>query len=221
MDFPDVTHRAGRYAAFREQVLGLARHVGLDPGQAAARWEALFRREPGEGEKERLLLAGRRQEGGSGPGVAFRFPHRFSSLPLPDQSQDLACSFAVLEHVRSPEQCLAELRRVLRPGGWAAQTIVTRDHRSFSRIPGYTPISYRRHSEAEWADVNRDKFHQNRLAPWQWRDLFAAAGFEVLLFRVHSRHEPDAAELAALNPDFQGWSADERSQVDCTLVARR
>lgn len=206
LDWPDVTGRGADYAAARERTLSLAAAQGRDAGDAGRRWDSLFAERGG-----RLVL----------DGVPFLFPHDFSALPLPDASVDLACSFAVLEHVRDPAACVAELFRVLRPGGSAVQTIVTRDHRSFGKVDGYTPISYRRHSEAEWEGISGGKFYQNRLAPWQWRSLFAAGGFAELFYREHSRYAPDAAERACLHPDFAGWSEAEQRAVDCTLVARR
>lgn len=39
-------------------------------------------------------------------------------LPFHDDSFDLIVSYAVFEHVANPEHVAAELRRVLRPGGW-------------------------------------------------------------------------------------------------------
>jgi SAM-dependent methyltransferase len=39
------------------------------------------------------------------------------ALDLPDDSFDAAVCFETIEHLRSPEQGLAELRRVVRPGG--------------------------------------------------------------------------------------------------------
>jgi SAM-dependent methyltransferase len=39
-------------------------------------------------------------------------------LPLADASVDLIYSYAVLEHVEEPAQLVAEVARVLRPGGW-------------------------------------------------------------------------------------------------------
>lgn len=40
-----------------------------------------------------------------------------TSLPFPDDSFDVACSFKVLAHVREIHQALAEMTRVVRPGG--------------------------------------------------------------------------------------------------------
>lgn len=41
-----------------------------------------------------------------------------SKIPLPDNSVDLVMSWAVFEHISNPEEACAELRRVLKPGGW-------------------------------------------------------------------------------------------------------
>ena len=40
-----------------------------------------------------------------------------TALPFPDRSFDVACSFKVLAHVREIETALAEMVRVVRPGG--------------------------------------------------------------------------------------------------------
>jgi ubiquinone/menaquinone biosynthesis C-methylase UbiE len=40
-----------------------------------------------------------------------------TALPFPDASFDVACSFKVLAHVREIERALAEMTRVVRPGG--------------------------------------------------------------------------------------------------------
>ena len=41
------------------------------------------------------------------------------ALPFPDDSFDLVCTSAVLEHVRNLRAMVEETARVLRPGGWA------------------------------------------------------------------------------------------------------
>lgn len=40
------------------------------------------------------------------------------ALPVADNSIDIVVSWAVFEHIESPEHVTAELRRVLKPGGW-------------------------------------------------------------------------------------------------------
>ena len=40
------------------------------------------------------------------------------SIPLPDMSVDMVVSWAVFEHLTDPARAAAELRRILRPGGW-------------------------------------------------------------------------------------------------------
>lgn len=47
-------------------------------------------------------------------------------LPLADASFDLVICWDVVEHVQDPEQLLAELARVLRPGGRALLTVINR-----------------------------------------------------------------------------------------------
>ena len=206
MRWPDVTEILDNYQQARAAVLRMAPEFGCAPEEAAERWDALFTARDG-----RTLLDARR--------VELRFPHRFSALPAEDESFALACSFAVLEHVRRPERAVDELWRVLQPGGAAVLSAVTRDHRSFGAGLGFTPISYRRHSPEEWERINANKFHQNRLAPFQWRELFEKRGFRLAEYRVPNRYEPSERELADLHPDFRDWPMERQSEVDCSIVA--
>jgi 2-polyprenyl-3-methyl-5-hydroxy-6-metoxy-1,4-benzoquinol methylase len=48
------------------------------------------------------------------------------ALPLPDRAFDAVVCWDVIEHVRDPRLVLAELARVLRPGGTALLTVINR-----------------------------------------------------------------------------------------------
>lgn len=54
---------------------------------------------------------------------------RSEQLALPDACADVVASFQTLEHVSDLRQTLAEMRRVLRPGGWL-----------FAQAPNYTSL---------------------------------------------------------------------------------
>lgn len=73
-----------------------------------------------------------------------------TSLPFPDASFDVSCSFKVLAHVRDIDKALAEMARVVRPGG----TIVAEFYNPFSLrglVKRFLPagaISERTHEDA-------------------------------------------------------------------------
>jgi SAM-dependent methyltransferase len=66
-------------------------------------------------------------------------------LPFRDGSVDLLYSRQVFEHVRHPEPLLAEIARVLRPGGWFAgstsqlETFHSRSYWNYT-VPGFTEL---------------------------------------------------------------------------------
>lgn len=49
-----------------------------------------------------------------------------ATLPLPDAAVDFVISFEVLEHVLDETRALAELHRVMKPGGWLAISVPNR-----------------------------------------------------------------------------------------------
>lgn len=88
---------SGLGAVSEELVIRGARVIALEPGAA---WASLTRRRV-------------ERHGGQ-----FRLLEAFGEeVPLPATSVDLVVSLQVLEHVRDPKKVLAEVWRVLRPGG--------------------------------------------------------------------------------------------------------
>ena len=73
-----------------------------------------------------------------------------TSLPFADASFDLVCSFKVLAHVEAIERAIAEMARVLRPGGYlVAEFYNARSLRYLiKRLKPPTPTSRDYHDEA-------------------------------------------------------------------------
>ena len=64
--------------------------------------------------------------GDAAPGSIRPLLYAGDRLPLDDASIDAVISFEVLEHVSDEQASLAEIFRVLRPGGWVAMTVPNR-----------------------------------------------------------------------------------------------
>lgn len=204
--FPDVTARMAEYRAARDALLATSQ--GAEGKAVQERFDSLFCT---QGSK--VLLDKER--------IPYDFPVRFSSLPFADASLDVVTSFAVLEHVRSPEEAVRQCCRVLRPGGVAVHRVLSCDHRAFSKVQGYHPASYLNHSPEEWEAINTGKFYQNRVLPEEWRELFAQAGMKLELFRILRTHSLGPQECSRIHPDFAHVAAAGAVSVNCDIVARK
>jgi ubiquinone/menaquinone biosynthesis C-methylase UbiE len=103
------------------------------------------------------------------------------ALGLPDDSFDAVLCSLGLMFFPDPARGLAEFRRVLRPGGWAAVSVTTVPERSYNmRIN--TIIARHVPSQAAAADLLFS------LGETRLRALFAAAGFRNLEMATKSHH---------------------------------
>jgi ubiquinone/menaquinone biosynthesis C-methylase UbiE len=91
-----------------------------------------------------------------------------TTLPFESFSFDLACSRRTLHHVNRPELALAELARVVRPGG-----------RLFvdDQIAPVDPLAA---FELDRFERRRDPSHHRTLSDGDFRDLFAANGLSLV-----------------------------------------
>jgi ubiquinone/menaquinone biosynthesis C-methylase UbiE len=97
-----------------------------------------------------------------------------ASLPVDDDSADLFVSLETIEHLPDEHRFLAEVARVLRPGGTFVCSTPDRDVYSPGHRPGSRPWNryhVREHSQEEFGDLLRSYFAdvalfgQNRRSP--------------------------------------------------------
>jgi SAM-dependent methyltransferase len=75
-----------------------------------------------------------------------------TALPLKDREVDAALLFLVLHHVPDPERALAEMSRVLRPGGNAMIVDMTaHDREAYRHTMGHQHLGFDRRAIERWA----------------------------------------------------------------------
>jgi 2-polyprenyl-3-methyl-5-hydroxy-6-metoxy-1,4-benzoquinol methylase len=90
--------------------------IGCGAGTFSILWAELGHRVTGIDINEPLIDLARKRAREAGHDIAFKVASA-TELPFPDRSFDVVCSPELLEHVQNWTQCIAELTRVLRPGG--------------------------------------------------------------------------------------------------------
>ncbi|HLL73743.1 MAG TPA: class I SAM-dependent methyltransferase [Pyrinomonadaceae bacterium] len=106
------------------------------------------------------------------PGVGFRVGS-IESLDLPDNSFDQVICMAVVEYLSTPDRALAEIARVLRPGGVAIVTVPKRRHVGRLMISLTTPAR----AVARWLGAaSADKLPRLSLQPDELDAAAARAG---------------------------------------------
>jgi len=133
------------------------------------------------------------------------------SLPFEDRSFDGIWSYAVLEHVESPDQALSEMRRVLKPGGmlflapaWQCRPWASRDY------------AWKPYDDLGW----RERFLK-MLIPVRDSVLFRSIWLiPVRLFRFFhylACRSPTAFRCGSLQPNYSEYritDADARHSMD-------
>ena len=96
-----------------------------------------------------------------------------TAVPLRSASVDAVICVHVLEHIDDDRAAMAEMHRILRPGGWALVSVPVRlDQRTYEDASIVTPSA----REAAFGETSHVRYYGYDLA-----DRLAAAGFEVSL----------------------------------------
>ena len=135
-------------------------------------------------------------------------------MPFEDGDFDLVYCKQVLEHVRLPEPLLAEVRRVLAPGGWfAGSTSQLEPYHSLS-LWNYTPVGFLALLEQAGLRPRRVRPGIDGLTLIAWR----LAGNHRCFHRWWGRESPLNRALNAVRPRAEG--RPRTPQCDETAVLR-
>jgi len=136
------------------------------------------------------------------------------SLPFADDSIDLVVSNQVIEHLSDTDSFVAEIYRVLRPGGIAVVSTenMASWHNVAALVVGFQPFSSSNYSNRRYplgnplglhagenATVVDGMLHRRIFTTRALRELFAAHGFSVIDVRGSGYH-PLPPRLGRLNP---------------------
>lgn len=152
-------------------------------------------------------------------GISLMQPQALSTLGLPDESADLVYSNFTFEHIQRPDEMIAEISRVLKPGGITAHFIDPEDHADFNK-----PFAYLVHSDAEWeARYGEGKvplwLYENRLRASDFRRCFSQHGLRVVEYTPLRSAELPPELWEKLAPRFREYDLDDLRVVWLFLVA--
>lgn len=132
-------------------------------------------------------------------------------IPLPDRSVDRVFSHALFEHLAEPARALAEIRRVLRPGGIVG--LCSPDWGGFILTPPAPEVD---RALAAYADLQRanggDPLAGRRLTP-----MLAAAGFTRIHADARYERYPGPRHIA----EYLAGQLDDAGQPAHADVLRR
>jgi SAM-dependent methyltransferase len=142
-------------------------------------------------------------------------------MPIPDDSFDMIYSRSVLHSLAAPRAALAEMARVLRPGGVAHVDLHLYSSFNGSLDPR---ILFGGRSEFYWAHLRQDApvvegVSLNKFRLCQWQSLFAAE-WPGSMLRTIQLEEPawqQAADRAIARAEIDGYSREEL--LTTTVVA--
>jgi ubiquinone/menaquinone biosynthesis C-methylase UbiE len=198
------------------QTLGCVADLGCGPGTMV---EAVLQRGGtfhGVDLSEEMLHEAKHRFGGC-RGVTFS-RGAVESLPLLSGCADQVIAMGLIEYLRAPDRALAEIARILRPGGIAVVTVPRRWHIDHVMLALTAPV---RATARAFGATGSDRLHRLRLQPRQLDAAAASAGlvadsgfhyyFTVLPYPV-TRLAPTLS--MRFNQRYERWHRS-RSPIPC------
>ncbi len=150
--------------------------------------------------------------------ISYRAPVDIVKNTLPAASLDVICSHNCFEHFANPDRAIAQIARLLRPGGVTSHQIDLRDHRDFNR-----PLEFLAHSETIWrlTTSHLPNAVRHRWRASEYRAAFAKHELEVLYLEVSHQTTVTEAMRRRFARHFQAMDLDDLGILSLLLVARK
>lgn len=150
--------------------------------------------------------------------LTYLYPQDIASTTLPDASYDIIFSHACFEHFADPDGSIAQIARLLRPGGATSHEVDLRDHRDFSR-----PLDFLRYHDTLWklSTSNRPNGVRNRWRRSEYQAAFEQHGMNVVYLGTSQQTNVTEEMRSQYQPHFQAMSLEELRVIGILLVARR
>ncbi|MCA9734462.1 MAG: class I SAM-dependent methyltransferase [Deferribacteres bacterium] len=140
-----------------------------------------------------------------------------SLAQFPAENYDCIFSFHVMEHVKSYEATVAEIYRLLKPGGFSIHQIGIDDHHTHYDKQE-SPKNYFRYSELSWKLLfENDLQYINRVQMSDWFRIFEERGFVFVDKRVEFQ---DIGPIK-VQPRYQHYSKEDQECTILTIVHQK
>ncbi len=150
--------------------------------------------------------------------VSYRAPLDIARNNLPDASLDVICSQTCFEHFADPARAIAQIARLLRPGGVTSHQIDLRDHRDFNH-----PLDFLAYNETLWrlTTSHHPNAVRTRWRASQYRAAFEKQGLKLMYLEVTHATTVTEEMRRRFSRSFHSMDLADLGMLSVLLVARK